>query len=353
MDKFSGFEYVMIDIANQFGHDKLQFEDRIRWVHEHMDELEDLVDQAETQPLYMKAVMALRKAQKGIPSGHLVGFDACASGIQVMSALTGCYVGAKSTGLVGDERSDAYGICTEHMNVELHSQGLSVDVPRKDAKRSLMTTFYSSTAVPKEIFGEDTPELTAFYKAAQATAPGAWELLQDLKAAWQPYALKHQWKLPDGYDAVVKVMEKVSARIEVDELDHSTFTYEFHENIGSKSGRSLPANVVHSVDAYVLRCIHRRCNYDPSVVETAYVALLAEKDLRDTYGVQPVDPQHGSKLAYYLEQYQRSQMVDVVILPYIKDGKDTQYLPTQYLEKLLTIVEGMLQYAPFPVVTIH
>lgn len=353
MDKFSGFEYVMIDISNQWGNDKLQFEDRIRWVHEHMDELEDLVDQAETQPLYMKAVMALRKAQKGIPSGHLVGFDACASGIQVMSALTGCYVGAKSTGLVGDERSDAYGICTEHMNVELHSQGLSVDVPRKDAKRSLMTTFYSSTAVPKEIFGEDTPELAAFYKAAQATAPGAWELLQDLKAAWQPYALKHQWKLPDGYDAVVKVMEKVSARIEVDELDHSTFTYVFHENIGSKSGRSLPANVVHSVDAYVLRCIHRRCNYDPSVVETAYVALLAEKDLRDTYGVQPVDPQHGSKLAYYLEQYQRSQMVDVVILPYIKDGKDTQYLPTQYLEKLLTIVEGMLQYAPFPVVTIH
>ena len=113
-----------------------------------------------------------------------------------------------------------------------------------------MTTFYSSTAVPKEIFGEDTPELTAFYKAAQATAPGAWELLQNLKAAWQPYTLVHQWKLPDGFDARVKVMEKISARIEVDELDHATFTYEFHENIGSKTGRSLPANVVHSEQIY-------------------------------------------------------------------------------------------------------
>ena len=80
MKTFSGFEYVMIDICNQFGLDKIPFADRIAWVNEHMDELESLVDQAETQPLYMKAVLALRKAQKGIPSGHLVGLDACASG---------------------------------------------------------------------------------------------------------------------------------------------------------------------------------------------------------------------------------------------------------------------------------
>ena len=246
MQTFSGFKYVMIDIANNFGLDKLQFEDRIRWVHEHMDELESLADQAETPPLYMKAVLALRKAQKGIPSGHLVGLDACASGVQVMSALTGCYQGAQATGLVGDERSDIYTLCTTKMNELLHDQGISVDISRKDAKRALMTSFYGSKLTPKELFGEDTPELAAFYQAAQAVAPGAWELLQDLLASWQPFALKHQWKLPDGYDAVVKVMEKVSARIEVDELDHATFTYEFHENIGSKTGLANAANVVHS-----------------------------------------------------------------------------------------------------------
>ena len=217
-----------------------------------------------------------------------------------------------------------------------------------------MTSFYGSKLTPKELFGEDTPELAAFYQAAQAVAPGAWELLQDLLASWQPFALKHQWKLPDGYDAVVKVMEKVSARIEVDELDHATFTYEFHENIGSKTGLSLPANTTHSVDGSVLRCVHRRCNYNREVTEQAYIALLAEKDLRDTYPIQAslgLDPE--SNLAYYLAQYHRSQMVDVVVLPYIRDGKDTQYLPTKYLEKLLGIIEGMLQYAPFPVVTIH
>ena len=355
MNKFSGYEYILIDIANQFGLDKELFEDRIQWVHEHMDDLEASADQAETKPLYVKAVMALRKAQQGTPTGHLVGLDACCSGIQVMSALTGCVAGATSTGMVDPNvRADAYSLCTEAMNEILVMEGLSVEVARPEAKRGLMTSFYGSKQTPKDIFGEDTPELNAFYQAAQKIAPGAWELLQDLLKAWQPYAKKHAWKLPDGYDAVVKVMEKVSARIEVDELDHATFSYEFQENIGSLKGISLPANVVHSVDAYVMRCMHRRCNYNKEVVERAYVALLTEQSLREqgiTTAVELFDLQ--SKLGYYLEQYQRTQMADVVILPYIKDGKETQYLPDEYIAKLLGIVEGMLQYDPFPLVTVH
>lgn len=97
-----------------------------------------------------------------------------------------------------------------------------------------------------EIFGEDTPELQAFYKAMMIVAPGAWQVLEDLRNAWNEYALFHAWKLPDGYDAKVKVMEKVEKRIEVDELDHATFTHEFFVNEGTKTGISLVANVTHS-----------------------------------------------------------------------------------------------------------
>ena len=366
MQQFTGFQYLLIDACNQMGFDKLPFDERIEWATQNLDQLEAIADQRvqdemplprdekwKEEALYRKAVQAIRKAQQGIPTGHLVGMDACASGIQVMSAMTGCVIGAQSTGLVGNVRSDAYGICTEHMNTLLQAEGLSVDVPRKDAKMALMTAFYSSTDVPKEIFGEDTPELNAFYQAAQATAPGAWELLQDLKAAWQPYALVHQWKLPDGFDARVKVMEKVSARVEVDELDHATFTYEFYENMGSKKGRSLPANVVHSTDGYVLRCIHRRCNYNAVDVTTAYAALLSELQLRvDGYNTQ-IGPVQGTKLAYYIEQYERSGMADVVILPYIKDGHQTQYLGTEHMDKLVAVIQGMLQYQPFEVVGVH
>ena len=58
--------------------------------------------------------------------------------------------------------------------------GTNLAVSRSDAKDALMTSFYGSKLKPKEIFGEGTPELDAFYVAAFAIAPGAWNLLQEL-----------------------------------------------------------------------------------------------------------------------------------------------------------------------------
>jgi hypothetical protein len=249
MQKFTGYEYLLIDVANAWGLDKLLFEERIQWATDNLHNLEQMAIQApkKTLPLYMKAVQAIRKAQRGERSGHLVGFDGVCSGVQIMSAITGCYEGAKATGLVDTgERPDAYSLTTKYMNEFLMAEGLAVTVSRDDAKQSLMTAYYGSRKTPKTLFGEDTPELNSFYRAAHKVAPGAWELLQDLLASWQPWALEHTWVLPDGYVAKVKVMEKKEARIEVDELDHATFTYEFYENVGLPSGLSNAANVVHS-----------------------------------------------------------------------------------------------------------
>jgi len=205
MQKFTGFQYLLIDAANQFGHDKLLFGERIKWAEDNLEKLEDLIPQADNPYLYQKAVMAIRKAQQGIPTGHLVGFDATCSGIQVMSVLTGCKAGAEATGLVNPNvRADAYTKVTQMMNQILGGVGVSVE--RSQAKQALMTAFYGSKAEPIELFGEDTPELNAFYRAATTVAPGAWQLLQDLLASWQPFALSHEWQLPDGFEAKVKVM---------------------------------------------------------------------------------------------------------------------------------------------------
>lgn len=347
MDKFTGWQYLLIDAANQFGLDKLLFEERIQWAESNLLNLESLAQDAETKPLYIKAVQAIRAAQAGKPSGHLVGFDAVCSGIQIMSVITGCIDGARATGLVDPNvRADAYSLTTNEMNKILGGQ---LEISRADAKKCLMTSFYGSKATPKAIFGEETPELSAFYQAAQIVAPGPWELLQDLLASWQPYALEHSWKLPDGYDAKIKVMNKVEARIEVDELDHATFTYEFHENIGSKKGLSNAANVVHSIDAYVLRCVHRRCNYDVYIVSPLFAMLLME---RFKSSVANKHEPRDAKVDYYIAQWERSQMVDVVILPYLTKENIWQ-LPEQLINKLIEVIEQMLEYRPFPVVTIH
>ena len=348
---YTGWQYLLIDVATQYGHDKLTFEGRIAWAEANLQELESLVDGADSKPLYMKAVMAIRKAQKGIPSGHLVGVDGCCSGIQVMSALTGCIDGARATGMVDpDRRADAYTACTDAMNVVL---GGSLNVPRNDAKKALMTVMYGSKQKPKEIFGEDTPALAAFYAAAQQIAPGAWDLLGTLLASWRPYAKMHRWVLPDGFDARIKVMKKVETRIEVDELDHATFTYEFYENEGTKSGLSNAANLTHSVDAYILRSMHRRCNYDREMVEKAARVIEIEmitRSLNKSMGARLFVK--NKKIAYYVEQYERSSIADVVILPYI-DTDTISMFSQKHLEDLAEIINGMLQYKPFELVTIH
>ena len=349
MKCFTGYQWLLIDAANQFGHDKMIFEDRIKWTEDNLAVLESLMDQAETTPLFHKAVLAIRKAQKGIPTGHMVGVDGCCSGIQVMSALTGCVAGARATGMVDpDKRADAYAETTKVMGTIL---GSSVNITRADAKQALMTSFYGSKKTPKQIFGEDTPELDAFYEAATTVAPGAWSLLQDLLASWQPWALSHNWKLPDGFDARVKVMAKREVRLEVDELDHATFTYEFYENQGSKSGLSNAANLVHSMDAYILREMHRRCNYNREVAEESS-RLIEIEMIERSMGMAPEALPMSDKFAYYLEQYQRSSLVSAAILPYL-DPISVRHLSAEHLEALATIFNGMLDYSPFHLVTVH
>jgi hypothetical protein len=350
MTFYSGWQYLLIDAATHYGLDKLTFEGRIDWAEANLDCLEGHIDNADTKPLYIKAVQAIRKAQQGIPTGHLVGVDGTCSGIQVMSVLTGCMAGAEATGLVNPNvRADAYSSCTEAMNDIL---GGNLVVARTDAKQALMTSFYGSKAEPKSLFGDETPELAAFYQAAQKIAPGAWELLQDLLASWQPYALQHSWVLPDGFDARIKVMAKKEVRLEIDELDHATFTYEYYDNRGSKSGLSNAANLTHSVDAYILRSMHRRCNYDREVAEKAALLIEIEMIKRSLADVPWIPCQPVGKVLYYVQQYERSTLADITILPFITEDA-VESLSSDHLQALAGILNGMLQYQPFELVTIH
>lgn len=359
MQEFSGWQYLLIDLANAYGMDKHLFEERIAWATKHLNDLELQLEDADSKPLYIKAMLAIRKAQKGMPTGHLVGFDACNSGMQIMSALTGCVSGATATGLVDPNvRADAYSSCTKLMNEILATQRLSVNVPRKKAKSALMTSFYGSKAQPKKIFGDGTPELEAFFMAAQTMAPGAWQLLQALLGSWQSGALYHAWQLPDGYNVKVKVMKRIEgdpARIEVDELDHTTFTYEYSVNEGLPAGhpksKSNAANVVHSIDAYVLRCIHRRCNYDRDTAVLALEQMQLEFDDRGC-GWADIPVPTNTVWAYYIDLWEKTQMADVVFLPHIQTV-GVEYLPTAMLTKLIEITKKMLSYEPFEVVTVH
>lgn len=345
-------EYLCIDIANAYGLDKELFEDRIQWVKDHVNELEDLLDEvSEDKCAYIKAVLALRAVQRGEDVGHLVSLDATNSGIQIMSAITGCKKGAEITNLLPiNKRYDGYGEITNEMNVILADRGATaVKIPRKDAKDAVMTSGYGSRATPKEIFGEGEL-LEVFYDACFNKAEGAFTLMDILINAWNPYTLAHSWVLPDGFVANIKVMEKKEVRIEVDELNHATFTTYIKENIGSKRGVSLVANTIHSIDAYLLRNVIRRCNYNPKMIKNKLSILKRVEELRATAQQQREEP--TDELAMHLEVTDAMQIIDTSILPLI-NYKTANQLDDWHVSKLINILTKMLEHRPAQVLTVH
>ena len=109
------------------------------------------------------------------------------------------------------------------------------------------------------------------------------------------------------------------------------------------------------VDAFVLREMHRRCNHDPLVLFFAKEALSQEQALR-TQGITktiPVDGETSHKLAYYIERYEATEQPSAAILPFIQDGRDTQYLSNSHLAKLVRMAEQISQHKAFPLVSVH
>ena len=86
---FSGKEYLKIDIANNMGLDKEDWDVRIQWFDDNEHQLDALLKQAEEPALYYAGVQAWKKVKEGKPSGYPISLDATSSGIQLLAALTG------------------------------------------------------------------------------------------------------------------------------------------------------------------------------------------------------------------------------------------------------------------------
>ena len=226
-----------------------------------------------------------------------------------------------------------------------------------------MTSLYGSIKVPEELFGEGTPELRAFYKALWAIAPGASTLIQVFKDAWQADALDHSWVMPDYHHVRLPVEQTVETRIEIDEMKHHKFTYLYSENIGQEKGVSLIANVTHSIDAYLLRTLIRRCNYDPIAMNTAAKLIQSELLDRNMYGRkqqkkpatvhQSVEgiPRHTMAINL-LQQYKATHIADMTILDYL-DDVSVRWLSVTHLRALQSLIVGITVWPPFEVICVH
>lgn len=258
MQQFTGIEYIKIDIANQYGLDKLTWNKRIKAADSMLDSsnMDHFIESADEPLLMQKAVYAYYDAQVGEPTGFIMGLDATSSFLQIMSLMIGDPVGAKYSNLINTgKRMDFYSEVTTEIN-EL----VTVEVPRDTVKGAAMPHYYNSKAEPKNVFGDATPELKAFYEVVKKLGPGAEEVMAIINSCWNPNTLEHAWRLPDGCWSKVKVMEPVDKKIEIDELGHATFTHRAYINRPSEYGTSLVANIVQSVDGYIVREMIRMAN---------------------------------------------------------------------------------------------
>ena len=137
MQKFTGKQYLQIDIANNFGLDKKTWDERLDWFEEHKDHLMEMLHQAEEPALYYAAVKAWNDVQEGKPIGYPISLDATSSGLQILAALTCDRAAAELCNVVnqpGDVRADAYTLVYDSMCAQL---GESSRIKREDTKRAI------------------------------------------------------------------------------------------------------------------------------------------------------------------------------------------------------------------------
>lgn len=135
MQHFTGKQYLKIDIANNFGLDKAEWDDRIAWFDQNEQQLHSLVPQAEEPALFYAGILAWEAAKAGKPSGYPISLDATCSGIQILACLAGDRSAAEICNVVDTgKREDAYTSIYQDMVNEL---GETARIDRKQTKKAI------------------------------------------------------------------------------------------------------------------------------------------------------------------------------------------------------------------------
>ena len=332
---FTPREYLQIDIASNFGLDKDDWDVRLDWFRENENRLEELNSKAEEPALYFAGVKAYRQVQSGQPIGYMISLDATASGLQLLACLAGDRSAASICNVIDNgRRMDAYTSVYEEMCSRI---GDNAKIDRKETKSALMKALYSSTAAPKEAFGEGIL-LNTFYSSVTDLLPGAWELNQAFLNLWDNKAYSHDWCLPDNFHVHVKVMETVTERAH---FLNRPIDIPVKVNRPMDEGRSLNANTIHSIDGMVVREMTRRCMYNPQQVEAVREALATGCGTR-------AETEKDHMLITLWEHFKMSGYLSARILDYI-DSDNVGLINRQEILKLI----NSLPAKPFQLLSIH
>ena len=335
--RFTGMQYLQIDIANNFGLDKQDWNTRLDWFDENQEKLLSLVPQAKAPALFYAGIQAWNQAQQGLEIGYPISLDGTSSGLQLLACLVGDDKAARLCNVINTgHREDAYSVIYNEM---VNSIGESAKISRDDCKDAIMCSLYGSTAVPKQVFGEGKL-LQVFVDTMNNLAPAAWALNQVFLDIWDSTVLSHDWILPDNFHVHVKVMGTVKQKVNFFNKPYEIIT---KVNMPKENGRSLAANTIHSIDALIVREITRRCDYRPDVVAKIQGMIFncwEKNKLEDTI--------NNRMLETLWFHYQDSGYLSARILDYITED-NISYIHRSVIQELI----DSLPVKPFKVMSIH
>lgn len=334
MRHFKPIDYMKIDIANSFGLDKEVWDKRIEWVNKNHDLLMDLIDDADEPAEYMAKVISLYEVEAGKPTNSCCGLDATSSGTQLLSCLTRDRKGATLCNVLprivdGEvQRSDTYKIINDF---------LGGGFEKAKTKKAVMTSFYGSRSKPKELFGD---KVNLFYHTMEMNAPLAWALNEYiLNECWDSNATMYSWTMPDNFHAVMENYKMVEEEVV---FNNTSLTIEKKEVGATESGRSLGANLTHSLDSLALR-------------EIVYYASLSMNQrekiqnlMKGNYDLEIGSEANRTIVETLLERYKETNFLSARILHYI-DAGNFHLIPREPLEELMKY----LPKRPFEVIGIH
>lgn len=353
MKTFTAAQWCLIDLASQFGYDKKPFEYRLQWGRERLKEIKETPNfeltpmakfarEADEPEAFALRLLTIVDILEGRENGHLLGLDASSSGPQLLSVLCRCVRGMKNTGVLTEDVPDLYSLIRDIMKKWLPN------VTREQIKEALIPWIYGSTSSALKVF-QDYDLAAKFEAACQEAIPFAAYVRQVMIQGWDKTALNYKWELPDGHTSFVAVTQTMS--YDSCRYQGKKYSYLRKENMTKDFGMSLPANITHSFDAYIVRELTARCYYNEKLFNAALKEINAVLDGTRNYAAINAKP--NKEMMRLTALANKFKMVSVEIIESFKGCHTFAGVDTWILEALKLIIEKCLKHPPFPVRTIH
>ena len=303
MKYYTPFEYLLIDLANHAGLKSIgnSFEAQIKWAKNQykrdIDHRKWAAKFAKSPTRYYCCLQAIQDTLADKPIGYLVGLDAAASGAQMIAAMMKDMITAANCGLTGPYKKDLYTVTTQYMQKKL---GKTIQITRKQMKSAQMPYFYGSRKQPERVF-KPFNLLDEFYKTQKQVIPGIVKFLGIAKNAWQETIL-HTWQMPDSFICQIPTVKTETKEFEIPKIN-KTCTIAYQTVKPQAKDIKLAGNITHAVDAWVMREVVRKCEFDVLVIHDEYLTHPNNcQKLRETYAEVMAEISQSNILEYIIGQ---------------------------------------------------